>query len=48
MKKIIKIITPLLAVLFLLTACAGEKTKVFIETNNNNNKTLQKFSSLMI
>ena len=27
MKKIIKIITPLLAVLFLLTACAGEKTK---------------------
>ena len=27
MKKIIKIITQLLAALFLLTACAGEKNK---------------------
>lgn len=31
-----KIITPLLAVLFLLTACAGEKTKVFTKKSGNN------------
>ena len=36
MKKIIKIITPLLAALFLLTACAGEKTKVFTTKYGNN------------
>ena len=36
MKKIIKIITPLLAVLFLLTACAGEKTKAFTTKYGNN------------
>ena len=36
MKKIIKLITPLLAVLFLLTACAGEKTKVFTTKYGNN------------
>lgn len=36
MKKIIKIITPLLTVLFLLTACAGEKTKVFTTKYGNN------------
>lgn len=30
-----KIITPLLAVLFLLTACAGEKTKVFTKKSGN-------------
>ena len=43
MKKIIKIITPLLAVLFLLTACAGEKTKVFTTkygSNQENETTL--------
>ena len=43
MKKIIKIITPLLAVLFLLTACAGEKTKVFTikyGSNQENETTL--------
>ena len=28
MKKILKLITPLLATLFLLTACSSEKTKV--------------------
>ena len=36
MKKIIKLITPLLAALFLLTACAGEKTKVFTTKYGNN------------
>ena len=36
MKKIIKIITPLLTALFLLTACAGEKTKVFTTKYGNN------------
>ena len=36
MKKLIKIITPLLAALFLLTACAGEKTKVFTSNTGNN------------
>ena len=36
MKKIIKIITPLLATLLLLTACAGEKTKVFTTKYGNN------------
>ena len=36
MKKIIKIITPLLAALFLITACAGEKTKVFTTKYGNN------------
>ena len=36
MKKIIKINTQLLAVLFLLTACAGEKTKVFTTKYGNN------------
>ena len=36
MKKLIKIITPLLAALFLLTACAGEKTKVFTTKYGNN------------
>ena len=43
MKKIIKIITPLLAVLFLLTACAGKKTKVFTTkygSNQENETTL--------
>ena len=43
MKKIIKIITPLLAALFLLTACAGEKTKVFTTkygSNQENETTL--------
>ena len=29
MKKILKLITPLLAILVLLTACSGEKTKVY-------------------
>ena len=29
MKKILKLITPLLAILVLLTACGGEKTKVY-------------------
>ena len=29
MKKILKLITPLLATLFLLTACSSEKTKVY-------------------
>ena len=36
MKKIIKIIIPILAALFLLTACAGEKTKVFTTKYGNN------------
>ena len=36
MKKIIKLITPLLAALFLLTACSGEKTKVFTTKYGNN------------
>ena len=36
MKKIIKIITPLLAALFLLTACSSEKTKVFTTKYGNN------------
>lgn len=36
MKKLIKIITPLLATLFLLIACAGEKTKVFTSNTGNN------------
>ena len=43
MRKIIKIITPLLAVLFLLSACAGEKTKVFTTkygSNQENETTL--------
>ena len=43
MKKIIKIITPLLAVLFLLTACARERTKVFTTkygSNQENETTL--------
>ena len=43
MKKLIKIITPLLAALFLLTACAGEKTKVFTTkygSNQENETTL--------
>ena len=30
MKKILKLITPILAILVLLTACRGEKTKVYI------------------
>lgn len=30
MKKVLKLITPLLAMLVLLTACSGEKTKVYI------------------
>lgn len=29
MRKILKLITPLLAILVLLTACGGEKTKVY-------------------
>lgn len=36
MKKILKLITPLLATLFLLTACSSEKTKVYTSTFNNN------------
>ena len=36
MKKILKLITPLLATLFLLTACSNEKTKVYTSTFNNN------------
>ena len=32
MKKILKLITPLLATLFLLTACSSEKTKVYTTT----------------
>ena len=36
MKKILKLITPLLATLFLLTACSSEKTKVYTTTFNNN------------
>ena len=35
MKKIIKIITSLLTVLVLLTACSSEKTKVYTEKNGN-------------
>lgn len=31
MKKIFKLITPLAAMLILLTACSGEKTKVFVD-----------------
>ena len=33
MKKILKLITPLLAMLVLLTACGSEKKKVYIEKN---------------
>ena len=36
MKKILKLITQLLATLFLLTACSSEKTKVYTSTFNNN------------
>ena len=36
MKKILKLITPLLATLFLLTACSSEKIKVYTSTFNNN------------
>ena len=36
MKKILKLITPLLSTLFLLTACSSEKTKVYTSTFNNN------------
>ena len=36
MKKTLKLITPLLATLFLLTACSSEKTKVYTSTFNNN------------
>ena len=35
MKKILKLITPLLATLFLLTACSSEKTKVYTTTFGN-------------
>lgn len=35
MKKILKLITPLLATLFLLTACSSEKTKVYTITFGN-------------
>ena len=34
MKKILKLITPLLATLFLLTACSSEKTKEFIKNSD--------------
>lgn len=35
MKKILKLITPLFATLFLLTACSSEKTKVYTTTFGN-------------
>ena len=38
MKKILKLITPLLATLFLLTACSSENTKVYTSTFNNNHE----------
>ena len=34
MKKILKLITPLLAMLVLLTACSSEKTKEFIKNSD--------------
>lgn len=35
MKKILKLIVPLLATLVLLTACSGEKTKEFIKNSDD-------------
>ena len=35
MKKILKLITPLLAMLVLLTACGSEKTKVYTKSIDN-------------
>ena len=34
MRKILKLIAPLLSMLVLLTACSGEKTKVYISTGD--------------
>ena len=34
MKKILKLIAPLLAILVLLTACSSEKTKEFIKNSD--------------
>ena len=34
MKKILKLITPILAILLLFTACSKEKTKVYISTGD--------------
>ena len=35
MRKILKLITPLLAMLVLLTACGSEKTKVYTKSIDN-------------